>query len=72
MPLDLSFITRKKTYDEQALQETKLSRVLNLVDITAIGISCTLGNGIYVLAGKWLSRYASFVLFFVLFLFKKS
>jgi hypothetical protein len=51
MRLDLSFLYRKKTYDENNVHQTKLHRVLGLVDITALGVSCTLGNGIYVLAG---------------------
>lgn len=51
MVLSFDFITRKKKYDSVNVQQTNLSRVLGLADITAIGISCTLGNGIYVLAG---------------------
>jgi hypothetical protein len=51
MVFSFDFITRKKKYDAVNVQQTNLSRVLGLADITAIGISCTLGNGIYVLAG---------------------
>lgn len=39
------------------MQNTQLSRVLTLTDITAIGVSCTLGNGIYVLAGDVIANY---------------
>ena len=52
MKIDLSFLYRKKKYTESSLHHTNLHRVLGLVDITALGVSCTLGNGIYVLAGK--------------------
>jgi hypothetical protein len=53
MKLDLSFLYRKKKYDQTNIENTKLDRVLGLVDITALGVSCTLGNGIYVLAGQF-------------------
>ncbi len=65
---DFSFFLRKKHYDQQA--ETKLSRILGVLDVTAIGkfyfikklnifisiyiilgISSTVGSGIYVLLG---------------------
>ena len=35
--VDLSFLWRKKQYDSVTLEQTKLSRVLGLLDITAIG-----------------------------------
>jgi hypothetical protein len=41
-----------KKYDSVNIHQTNLSRVLGLVDITALGVSCTLGNGIYVLGGE--------------------
>jgi hypothetical protein len=41
----------KKKFDHQNIENTKLSRVLNLLDLSFLGISCTLGSGIYVLAG---------------------
>ncbi len=53
MVFSFDFITRKKKYDSENVQQTNLSRVLSLADITCIGISCTLGNGIYVLAGMY-------------------
>lgn len=55
--VDLSFLFRKKKFDQTTVQDTKLSRVLGLMDITALGVSCTLGNGIYVLAGIYLFSY---------------
>ncbi len=67
MRLDLSFLNRKKTYNEDNVHQTNLHRVLGLVDITALGVSCTLGNGIYVLAGDVVANYAgpSIVLSFI-------
>lgn len=67
MKLDLSFLHRKKRYNEATMHETNLDRVLGLVDITALGVSCTLGNGIYVLAGEVIANYAgaSIVLSFI-------
>jgi biotin transporter BioY len=79
--VDWSFLTRKKKYDAITVQQTQLSRVLKLRDISAIGklfnvrpnsflalyvirifykilgISCTLGNGVYVLAGTVIGQY---------------
>lgn len=52
MTLGTSFLFRKKKFDQTSLEQTKLDRVLGIVDITALGVSCTLGNGIYVLAGQ--------------------
>lgn len=58
MKVDFNFLVRKKKYDAVNVHETNLSRVLKLVDIAALGISCTLGNGIYVLAGDVLRNRA--------------
>ena len=68
MKSDFSFLYRKKKYDSVNIHETNLSRVLGLVDITALGVSCTLGNGIYVLAGEVIANYAgpSIVLSFII------
>ncbi len=37
MKFDLSFIHRKKYFDNSSLENSKLSRVLGIVDITALG-----------------------------------
>ncbi|XP_055904150.1 high affinity cationic amino acid transporter 1-like [Eupeodes corollae] len=42
-------LTRRKMPDET---ESKLSRVLTLFDLTALGVGSTLGLGVYVLAGS--------------------
>ncbi len=43
-------MTRKKQVTTN--DETKLARVLNLFDLTALGVGSTLGLGVYVLAGS--------------------
>lgn len=45
-------LTRKKAIDPVTAEETRLSRVLNIFDLTALGVGSTLGVGVYVLAGQ--------------------
>ncbi|XP_015372127.1 PREDICTED: cationic amino acid transporter 2-like isoform X2 [Diuraphis noxia] len=46
-------LSRKKTYVEETtgVEKDKFKRVLNVVDLTALGTGSTLGCGVYVLAG---------------------
>lgn len=44
-------MTRKKVLDASLVTETRLARVLNTFDLTALGVGSTLGVGVYVLAG---------------------
>ncbi|XP_063697274.1 cationic amino acid transporter 3 [Culicoides brevitarsis] len=44
-------LTRRKRNDSDG-EESKLARVLNLVDLTALGVGSTLGLGVYILAGS--------------------
>ncbi|CAG9760634.1 unnamed protein product [Ceutorhynchus assimilis] len=45
-------LTRKKAIDPVTAEETRLNRILNVFDLTALGVGSTLGVGIYVLAGQ--------------------
>ena len=58
MRLNLNFLYRIKSYDTTSVESTNLSRVLNVFDLTALGVSCTLGSGVYVLIGNVMSNYA--------------
>lgn len=57
---NFSYLYRKKKInnEEDKIDTYGLSRVLGLTDITAIGISSTLGSGIYVLAGSVIVKYS--------------
>lgn len=45
-------LVRKKYVDPSSITDTKLSRCLTTLDLTALGIGSTLGAGIYVVAGQ--------------------
>ena len=47
----LDGISRKKILADDNLQDRKLEKCLNTFDLIALGVSCTLGSGIYVLTG---------------------
>jgi len=51
MGLSCDFWCRKKNLNNLDIETTKLARVLGILDITALGIACTIGSGIYVLTG---------------------
>lgn len=44
-------MTRRKPMPQQECEESKLGRVFGTFDLTALGVSATLGVGVYVLAG---------------------
>ena len=54
--INLGFLCRKKKFTNESVTQTSLSRVLGLVDISTIGISATLGAGIYILGPLFLVR----------------
>ena len=57
--MSLNFLFRKKKFNVfNKVEDTNLSRVLSLFDVTALGMSCTLGVGIYILAGDVSANYA--------------
>lgn len=44
-------MTRRKPMPSQECEDSKLGRVFGVFDLTALGVSATLGVGVYVLAG---------------------
>ena len=48
--VNFDFLLRKKKFKNEEATQTNLSRVLGLLDVSAIGISSTLGSGIYILS----------------------
>lgn len=48
----LEILTRRKVLDAVQIEETRLARVLNLFDLSSLGIGASLGVGVYVLAGN--------------------
>ena len=46
-----AIMTRRRHFPQQECEESKLGRVLGTFDLTALGVSATLGVGVYVLAG---------------------
>lgn len=44
-------MTRRKPLPQQECEESKFGRVFGTFDLTALGVSATLGVGVYVLAG---------------------
>jgi len=61
--LDFDFLTRKKKFSNETLSKTNLSRVLGLMDICAIGLSSTIGSGIYILGMSFLFMFLLFMFF---------
>ncbi|TGZ52170.1 hypothetical protein CRM22_010679 [Opisthorchis felineus] len=45
-------LSRKKLLHSNDISNTRLSRCLSVVDLTALGIGCTLGAGVYVVVGE--------------------
>ena len=56
--LNVEFLFRKKKFTNESVTHTNLSRVLGLLDVTTIGISATLGAGIYILGIYIITKYS--------------
>lgn len=65
---DFKFLTRKKKFDDESVSASGLRRVMGVLDVTAIGISSTLGSGIYVLSGSIIAAFSgpSIILSFII------
>ncbi|KAG5450974.1 High affinity cationic amino acid transporter 1 [Clonorchis sinensis] len=45
-------LSRKKLLHADDISNTRLSRCLSVIDLTALGVGCTLGAGVYVVVGE--------------------
>ena len=50
--LNVNHLLRKKKFTSESMLQTNLCRALNLFDICALGISGTIGSGIYILGNR--------------------
>jgi amino acid transporter len=56
--INFNFLSRKKQFNDESVSASGLNRVMGILDVTAIGISSTLGSGIYVLSGSVIGQYS--------------